>query len=59
MGGVVQLVPTAEDKRQARDALLGLLLAGQTKGSTATELVGGVVQVDPAVLDLGTWRAWC
>ena len=50
VGGVVQLAPTAEDKRQAREALLGLL-ARQTDGWAAEELVGGVVQLDPTAED--------
>ena len=54
---MVQLDPTAEDKRQAREALLGLL-AGQTDGYVAEELADGVVQLDPTVRDLSTWRAW-
>ena len=54
---MVQLAPTAEDQRQAREALLGLL-AGQTDGYLAEKLVAEVIQLDPTVPDLSTWRAW-
>ena len=47
---MVQLDPTAEDKRQAREALLGLL-AGQTDAEMAGQLVGGVVQLAPTAED--------
>ena len=44
LAGMAQLDPTAEDKRQARAALLGLL-AGQTDGRVAGALADGVVQL--------------
>ena len=44
VGEVVQLASTAEDKGQAREALLGLL-AGQTEGPTAAALAGGLAQL--------------
>ena len=47
---MAQLDPTAEDKRQARDALLGLL-AGETDGGVAERLAGGVAQLDPTAED--------
>ena len=53
---VVELAPTAEDKRQAREALLGLL-ARETDEWLTAELVSGVIQLDPTVHDLSTWRA--
>lgn len=45
-----------EDKRQARDALLGLL-ARETDSEVAAKLAGGLARLDPTVHDL-TWRAW-
>ena len=51
------LDPTAEDKRQARDALLGLL-ARETDSWVAAGLAGALAQLDPTVHDLRTWRAW-
>ena len=42
--------PTAEDKRQARDALLGLL-ARETDSRVAAGLAGGVAQLDPTAED--------
>ena len=56
-GGLAQLDPTAEDKRQARDALLGLL-ARETDSGWAAGLADGLGQLDPTVHDLRTWRAW-
>ena len=53
---MAQLDPTAEDKRQAREALLGLL-ARQTSGM-ARRLADAVAQLDPTVRDLTTWRGW-
>ena len=60
--GVVQLALTAEDKRQAREALLGLL-ARQTGGWEAGALANAVAQLDPTAKDkrqarealLGCW----
>jgi tetratricopeptide (TPR) repeat protein len=49
-GTVLQLDPTAEDKRQARDALLGLL-AVQADSHMAAELAGTVLQLDPTAED--------
>ena len=49
-GGVAQLDPTAEDKRQAREALLGLL-AGETNSDVAERLAGAVAQLDPTAED--------
>ena len=48
--GVVQLATTAEDKRQAREALLALLTR-ETWGPLASVLAGGVAQLDPAAED--------
>ena len=42
--------PTAEDKRQAREALLGLL-ASETDSWVAEQLAGGVVQLAPTAED--------
>ena len=47
---VAQLDPTAEDKRQARDALLGLL-ARETDSWVAAELAGALAQLDPTAED--------
>jgi hypothetical protein len=47
---VAQLATTAEDKRQARDALLALL-PGETSGLVAASLAGGVAQLDPTADD--------
>ena len=49
-GAVAQLDPTAEDKRQARDALLGLL-ARETDSGVAGWLAGGVAQLAPTAED--------
>ena len=54
---LAQLDPTAEDKRQAREALLGLL-ARETDSGVAERLAGALAQLDPTVHDLRTWRAW-
>ncbi len=51
------LARTAEDRQQARDALLGLL-AGQTNSVRAAALAGALVPLDPTIRDLRTWRAW-
>ncbi len=56
-GELAPLGPTAEDKRQARHALLGLL-AGETSADTAERLADGLARLDPTVHDLRTWRAW-
>jgi tetratricopeptide (TPR) repeat protein len=50
MNGVLQLAPTAEDKRQARDKLLELL-ASQTEGRAAIQLVDTLVRFDPTAED--------
>jgi hypothetical protein len=50
-------VSTAEDQRQARGVLLRLL-SHESDGRLATALVGGLVQLDPTVSDLGIWRSW-
>ena len=57
-GGVAQLDPTAEDKRQARGALLALLAretdrwgVAETRGQVAASLAGGVAQLDPTAED--------
>jgi hypothetical protein len=57
--GIVRLAATAtaEEQRQARDALLGLL-AGQTASLVAKQLVDGITQIDPTARDLSTWRTW-
>jgi hypothetical protein len=47
---MIQLGPTAEDKRRAREALLGLL-AGQTDSQAAGRLADGVAQLDPTAED--------
>ena len=53
-GGLAQLATTAEDKRQARDALLGLL-AGETSSEEAARLAGRLAgrlaQLDPTAED--------
>ena len=49
-GGLVPLDPTAEDRRQARDALLGLL-ARETDSGMAAELAAGLVPLDPTAED--------
>jgi hypothetical protein len=49
-GGLAQLDPTAEDKRQAREVLLGLL-AGDTNSYMAEWLAGGLAQLDPTAED--------
>ena len=49
-GGVAELDPTAEDRRQAREALLALL-AGETDSGGAAVLVGGVAELDPTAED--------
>ena len=56
-GALAQLAMTAEDKRQARKALVGLL-ARETDSQEAEWLVGGLAQLDPTVYDLRTWPAW-
>lgn len=56
-GGVAQLNPTAEEQRQAREALLKLL-ARETDSLAARELVGAVAQLQPTVHDLSECRAW-
>ena len=50
MTGILRLDPTAEDKCQARDALL-TLLADKTKDYAAEELVGQLVQLNPTAED--------
>ncbi|MGO9082368.1 MAG: NACHT domain-containing protein [Streptosporangiaceae bacterium] len=47
---VLQVVPTAEDKRQVREVLLRLL-AGQVSGWAAAVLADGVAQLDPSADD--------
>ena len=47
---MVQLAATAEGKRQARRALLALLV-GQADGWAASELVAGIVQLSPTAQD--------
>ncbi len=56
-GRLGPLDPTAEDKRQARHALLGLL-AGESDSEVAGRLADGLARLDPTVHDLRTWRAW-
>ena len=49
-GRLGPLDPTAEDKRQARDALLGLL-AGESDSEVAGRLAGGLAPLDPTAED--------
>ena len=49
-GGLARFDPTAEDKRQARDALLALL-AHETDGWRAGRLAAGLAQLDPTAED--------
>ena len=56
-GAAVQLATTAEDKRQARETLLGLL-ARETQGNAVRNLTDRLIELDPTVHDLGSWRAW-
>ena len=54
--GLIQLNPTIEDKRRAREALLRWLRDKNTW--PASDLVRAMVQLDPTVEDLSNWRAW-
>jgi uncharacterized protein YjbI with pentapeptide repeats len=49
-GAVLRVDPTAEDKRQVRGALLGLL-AVQADGYMGAELAGAVLRLDPTAED--------
>jgi hypothetical protein len=65
-GEVAQLATTADDRRQARQVLLGLLahetdiLEAEQLESIfkSEELAHGLARLDPTVHDLRTWRAW-
>jgi hypothetical protein len=50
VGAVASLAATGSDKRRSRDALLGLL-AGQTDGWVASEIITGVIRLGPTPRD--------
>jgi hypothetical protein len=54
---MLQLASAPADKRQALDALLGLL-ARETDSHVPKELIDGIAQLDPEVHDLSPWRTW-
>jgi hypothetical protein len=56
VGGVLQLDPTAEEKRQARAALLRLL-GSQTDGKLASALARRLAQLDPTAEEQRQARA--
>jgi Domain of unknown function (DUF4062) len=54
--GVIELGPSAQDKRRARHCLLALL-AGQAS-APAARLVDRLAQLDPTASDITTWPTW-
>jgi hypothetical protein len=57
VGGITQLVTTAEEVRQARNALR-TMLTGQARGRFAACVMDGMAELAPTVNDLSVWRAW-
>jgi Domain of unknown function (DUF4062)/NACHT domain len=50
IGAVASLAATGTDRRRSRDALLGLL-AGETDGWVASEIITGVIRLGPTAQD--------
>jgi len=55
---LVELTVTEEEKRQVREALLGLASAVGGFGTEARKLMDVLAQFDPTVDDIRAWRGW-
>lgn len=57
-----RLIPTAEDKREVRGALLPLLArdgdTGEGPVGIASRLMAGLEHLEPTVSDLNNWTKW-